>query len=39
MRPLLLIEDYAMGRLTSRGCTVAGKTFSVSQPIEVVVLN
>jgi hypothetical protein len=30
MRPLLLIEDYAMGRLTSRGCTVTGKTFSVS---------
>ena len=36
---LLPIEDYAMGRLTSRGCTVTGKTFSVSQPIEVVVLN
>jgi hypothetical protein len=31
MRPLLPIEDYAMGRLTSRGCTVTGKTFSVSQ--------
>jgi hypothetical protein len=27
---LLPIEDYAMGRLTSRGCTVTGKTFSVS---------
>jgi hypothetical protein len=39
MRPLLPIEDYAMGRLTSRGCTVTGKSFSVSQPIEVVVLN
>ena len=27
---LLPIEDYAMGRLTSRGCTVTDKTFSVS---------
>jgi hypothetical protein len=35
----LPIEDYAMGRLTSRAALFTGKTFSVSQPIEVVVLN